>query len=93
MSQRVWILTILRNHSQGDNTASILDQLDDVTVRELNDRAPVYSWDPIADMQKATAVSGTALNDAADFMWNHWKHVLEDTEHSLLGGGIILLPM
>lgn len=67
----MWALTILRNHSEGDNGASILDKLDNVTVRELNDRAPVYGRDAISDVQQATAVSGATLDDAADFMWNH----------------------
>lgn len=67
----MWALTILRNHSEGDNGTGILDKLDNVTVRELNDRAPVYGRDAISDVQQATAVSGAALDDAADFMWNH----------------------
>lgn len=67
----VWALTVLRNHSEGDNGASILDKLDYVAVRELNDRAPVDGRDAISDVQQATAVSGAALDDAANFMWNH----------------------
>lgn len=69
----VWARTILRNHSEGDNGASLLDKLDNVAVRELNDRASVYGRDAISHMQQATAVSGTALDDASDFMWNHWN--------------------
>lgn len=69
----VCVRTILRNHSEGNNGASLLDELDNVTVRELDDRASVYSRDAISHVQQAAAVGGAALDDAADFMWNHWN--------------------
>lgn len=66
-------LTVLRNHSEGDDIARVLDKLDDVIVRELDDGAPVDCWDPIPDVQQAAAVGGTSLDDAADFVRNNWK--------------------
>lgn len=74
-------LTVLRNHSEGDNIACILDKLDDVIVRELDDGAPVDCWDTIPDVQQATAVGGTSLDDAADFVRNNWKDSDEETWH------------
>lgn len=74
ISARWKALTVLRNHREGDNTAGLLDELDNVVVRELNDWAAVDRWDTIADMQQATSVGGTALDNAADLVRNHWKH-------------------
>lgn len=73
-SARWKALTVLRNHREGDNTAGLLDELDNVVVRELNDWAAVDRWDTIADMQQATSVGGTALDNTADLVRNHWKH-------------------
>ncbi len=67
------ILTVLGNHSEGDNIAGILDKLNNVIVRELNDGAPVNRWDTISNMQQATAVRGTAFNDSANFVRNNWN--------------------
>lgn len=75
-----WTLTVLGNHSERDDGASVLDELHDVVVRELNDGAPVYGWDAISYMQQAAAVGGTALDDAADFMRNHWKQAFRDMD-------------
>lgn len=66
-------LTVLRNHREGDDTASLLDKLDNVVVRELDDGAPVDRRDAVANVQQATSVSGTALDDAANLVRNHWK--------------------
>ncbi len=68
----MWALTILRNHSECDNTAGILNKLNDVVVRELDDGAPVDRRDSISNVQQAAAVGGTALNDSANFVWNNW---------------------
>lgn len=66
-------LTVLGNHSEGDNVAGILDKLNNVIVRELNDGAPVDRWDTISDVQQAAAVGGAAFNDPANFVWNDWN--------------------
>lgn len=66
-------LTVLGNHSEGDDIACFFDQLDDVVVGELDDGAPVDRWDAISDVQQAAAVGGTALDDSADFVRNDWK--------------------
>lgn len=71
-------LTILRNHSEGDNVAGLLDKLDNVIVRELDDGAPVDRWDTISDVQQAAAVGGTAFNNAADLVRNNWKYSYEE---------------
>lgn len=68
---KVGTLTVLRNNSEGDNVASILDKLNNVIVRQLDDGAPVNCRDTISNMQKATAVGGTAFNDSANFMWDN----------------------
>ena len=65
------IHTVLRNHSEGDNIAGFLDKLNNVIVRELNDRAPVDCRDTNSDVQQAAAVGGTAFNDSANFVWNN----------------------
>lgn len=66
-------LTILRNNSEGDNIASILDELNNVIVRELDDGASIDRWDTISHMQQATAVGGTAFDDSANFVRDNWK--------------------
>lgn len=64
-------LTVLRDHSEGDDVAGVLDKLDDVVVRELDDGAPVDRRDTISDVQQATAVGGTAFNNAANLVRNN----------------------
>lgn len=64
-------LTVLRDHSEGDDVAGILDKLDDVIVRQLDDGAPVDRRDTISDVQQATAVGGTAFNNAANLVRNN----------------------
>ena len=61
-------LTVLRNYSESDHVAGLLDQLHDVVVRELDDRAPVDGRDAISDVQQAAAVRGTAFDDPANFV-------------------------
>lgn len=67
------VLTILRNHSQGDDSPGILDELNNVTVRELDDGAAIDRRDTVSNVQQAAAVSGTALNDPANFVRDNWK--------------------
>lgn len=78
------ILTVLGNHSEGDNIAGLLDKLDNVIVRELDDGAPVDRWDTISDVQQAAAVGGTAFNDSANFVWNNWKSRYRDKRDETL---------
>lgn len=42
--------TILGDHSERDHVAGLLDELDDVIVRELQDGAAVDGWDAVADV-------------------------------------------
>lgn len=65
------VLTVLRNHSQGDDSPRILDELNNVTVRELNDGAAIDRRDTVSNVQQAAAVSGTALYDSANFVRNN----------------------
>lgn len=67
------MLTILWNHGQGDNISCILDKLYNVTVRKLDDGAPIDRRDTISDVKEATAVSGTAVDDTTNFVWDDWK--------------------
>lgn len=69
----MWALTILWNHSEGDNIAGILNKLNNVIVRELDNGASVDRWDTISDVQQTTAVGWTSFNDSANFVWNNWN--------------------
>lgn len=75
------IPTILRNHSEGDHVAGLLDEQHNVVVRELDDGAPVDRWDTISDVQQAAAIRGTAINDSPDFVWNDWNGKYEEKWH------------
>ena len=55
--------------------ARLLDELHDVTVRELDDGAAVHCRDPVSYVEQAAAVSGAALDDAADLMGYDCKQV------------------
>ena len=62
---------VLGHHGEGDHTAGVLDDLDDVVVGQLYDGASVHRRDAVAHVQQATAVCGAALDDAANLMGDH----------------------
>lgn len=61
-------LTFLRYDPQGDAEACILDQLNDVGVRHVDDGLTVHCQYPVSHLQLPAAVGWAALNDAANFM-------------------------
>lgn len=67
------LLTVFRNNGESDNIAGFLDKLNNVAVRQLDDRLAVDRWDTIADMEEAAAVSGTAFDDSTNFVWYNWE--------------------
>ena len=56
-------LTILGDHGEGDCIACILDELHDVAMLQRHDGQAVHRADPVPDLQHATAVRGTALDN------------------------------
>lgn len=63
-------LTFLRYDPQGDAEARVLDQLNDVGVRHVDDRLAVHRQYPVSHLQLPAAVGRAALDDAANFMWH-----------------------
>lgn len=63
-------LTFLRYDPQGDAEARVLDQLNDVGVRHVDDGLAVHRQDPVSHLQLPAAVGRAALDDAANFMWH-----------------------
>lgn len=61
-------LTVFGHHSEGDRIAGVLDELDDVVVRQLHDGLAVDGRDAVAHPHPAQAVGGAALDDAADLV-------------------------
>jgi len=61
-------LTFLRDDPQGDAEAGVLDQLDDVGVRHVDDGLAVHGQDAVAHLQLPAAVGRASLDDAPDFM-------------------------
>ena len=67
-------LTFLRYDPQGDAEARVLDQLNDVGVRHVDDGLAVHRQDPVSHLQLPAAVRRAALDDAANFMWHScWR--------------------
>lgn len=65
--------TFLWDDVQGDSESSVFDQLDNVSVRHVDNRLTVDGHNTIANFQLPTAIGRTALNDAADLMWHSYK--------------------
>lgn len=61
-------LTVFGHHSEGDRVACVLDELDDVVVRQLHDGLAVDGGDTVAHPHPAQSVGGAALDDAADLV-------------------------
>lgn len=60
--------TIFRHHSEGHSIAGVLDELDDVVVRQLHNGATVDGRDTVSHLHLTQAVRGAALDDAADLV-------------------------
>ncbi len=65
--------TFFRDDVQGDSESSVFDQLDNISVRHVDDRLTVDSHNTITNLQLPTAISRTALDDTADLMWHSYK--------------------
>lgn len=61
-------LTFLWYDPQGDTKACIFDQLNDVSVRHVDDGLVVHRQYPVSHLQLPAAVCRAALDDAANFV-------------------------
>lgn len=55
---------------QSNSESCIFDQLHNVSMRHVDNRLIVDSHDAVANLQLPAAVSRTALDYAADFVWH-----------------------
>lgn len=60
--------TILRHNSEGDRSAGILDELDDIVVRQLHDGLAVDSRDTVSHLHLTYTVCRAALNNTANLV-------------------------
>lgn len=65
--------TFLWDDVQGDSESSVFDQLDNVSVRHVDNRLTVDGHNTITNFQLPTAIGRTALDDATDLMWHSYK--------------------
>lgn len=60
--------TVFRHNSEGDRIAGILDELDDIVMRQLHDGAAVDSRDTISHLHLTYAVCWAALDNTANLV-------------------------
>ena len=75
-------LTFLWDDLQSDAEARVLDQLDDVGVRHVDDGLAVDGQDAVAHLQLGAAVRRTALDDASDLVWHGWEFDADTHTHT-----------
>lgn len=65
--------TIFRHNRERDRIASILDELDDIVVRQLHDGPTIDSRDTVSNLHLTYAVCRAALNNTANLVRNNWN--------------------
>lgn len=60
--------TIFRHNSEGDRIARVLDELDDIVVRQVHDGLAVDSGDTVAHPHPTQTVCRAALNNTANLV-------------------------